>query len=410
MFLFLLSLTSALTVKEKIDYTGYKYLKSYGLQKGGTIEFQIISHPDPGVIIFVPWLSEFNRIKSSIIKQTSTCHNLEMFQNIEHYTSLEGSLISEVVYVANKTGIKVPIIANCGNQTISISAKYMNPTTYFDTREMYIPVVTTAFSYIYAILTLVWVGNAIAFPRFRIAIHYVFTFTCIVKALALNLSTKKWTTKGLIGKFDDKELIFDTWFSIISNTILFSVNICASSGWGIFRKNISWMEIINGFIHTGLFFIAYSMSKNAETVWTAIIYGFLSFLSCFNYIGDITQGLVLITRLSDDHGNETLKLKLKMAIKYTVTFSTLILLLCLCLFYNIMGSQSATMLRLGEEAMILLIAILDLDSFFIRKSHFPGEEEQDLQTNHGPITPDPESLTLLQEPNGDELAFIANEA
>ena len=405
-FHFLLLFSNSLIVRKHIsDETEVKVLSEFGFSRNGEIQISIFGLNITNTTVILASSSQYSQIHSDLRNSANLCKHPEQLNHYKYnFTSKLNTNSNMFQFLLRENGIYYPIVFNCNHKTLSVTAQYKNSNSYLDYRDRFIPPFNVLMSIIYSVIGLYWIFNMITHPSFDLALPKLFSFSCCLKGVSLAYMAKYWQELSIDGEASLKTVIIAETGSVISNSILFMVNLLGAYGLSIYRTKIDYGEIISSLSTALWFFIPRRFIHHTDDILLSVIFGLVGFAAISSFIGRISKASYFATQIYDTNQSHILiKLKSKLAIWFTseLLLATVFLLFSIC--YMICMLVRNSILYICEEFMIFTFVGIDLNIFNIRKDVEPPTDDEDEQEQE---QIDPEGIHLIEEPQESELAFL----
>ena len=229
-------------------------------------------------------------------------------------------------------------------------------------------------------------------------------FAICLNLLKLVIRTKYWSNKIVNEESSLFRFFVDSGFSAFSNSFLLTVNAIAILGYGTYRENISFYDIISMFNICLLFF---GMKIIIELIDDFLIWCPLLFVSMniiFTYFDMINNAIIAVFYMSSDFDDENspeykkFQLIIDFGRNFISQFAAIILVAGLTLLMDAWKVTKVTF----EEVYYCLVILNDTKYFLIREALHKGNsniEHEEKNEN---------ALVYIKDPVEDHLTAISN--
>ena len=400
---FFISLSFSLTARKHLaEKTTHAVLPEFGFSRGGEFKGSIFGLNLSGSILILATQSQYAQIHSNLKNAANLCIFPEQALFYEYNFTASNHSHSDIFsFKIKERNIYYPIIFNCNGKSLSITATYLNPNSYLDFRDRFIPKSSCYFSIIYSIFAMFWIINMFTHPSFDLLLPKLFCLSCCLKALSSAFTANYWIELSDAGIASIRTVLISELANILSNTFLFTINLLAAYGLSSFRTSVSYGEVIWAISAPMWLFIARRFIFHTEDLLLSVIYGLIVISSLFSFIGKLSNASLFTMNLYEWSVNNHVKLKSKLPALFSGLLIIISIFFIFCVCYNACMFNANSLLFMSEELMIMIFTAADIDSFYLRKSFEPPDDSEDTVENI-----DPEGIHMLDEPQESQLAFL----
>lgn len=386
-------------------------LVNYGFTQNGEYDISLSSSYSGKIYAFLASSSEVKRFPDSLFTVCTTEQSSRPIQISKHNISID--------YIANKThpniytwsgivdedSVYFLYIINCNNNRsiYTTDCQFSNPESYLDTRDEILLHLYLIYSFIYAFIALIWLGNAIVYSRFRVPLHTCFLLLPPIRCVVLMVTSSFWGDLRMY----DIENIYKQYLMFFLNfiyyTLMFIAISLALAGYCIFRQKFSWtekLEIVFSSVSLGIaiLLVQYiSDIQQAFLIMAGLVFSLIWFLKQ-NIIS-----LLIVNKLVRQMKEPQVVAKVKLSQKFaTYSFLMTIFTLILSVVAVVTNAQKSVIMSLLEIGLIAN-SLLQLKSFLLRKQNCADELAQDEMKI---LFVKPKTLA---SPNGSELVLFVQE-
>lgn len=342
-------------------------------------------------------IKEFKKIRNSLAREA--CRKFGTAGYVFNVTSkLTGT------FPIPKKEVYVPVVGNCNKNVFKVTLKFWNENSFLDFRETNIPWNFMIICVFNIVIIVLWIHNTIINYRFFIKVHLMMGFAICLNLLKLVIRTKYWSNKIVNEESSLFRFFVDSGFSAFSNSFLLTVNAIAILGYGTYRENISFYDIISMFNICLLFF---GMKIIIELIDDFLIWCPLLFVSMniiFTYFDMINNAIIAVFYMSSDFDDENspeykkFQLIIDFGRNFISQFAAIILVAGLTLLMDAWKVTKVTF----EEVYYCLVILNDTKYFLIREALHKGNsniEHEEKNEN---------ALVYIKDPVEDHLTAISN--
>lgn len=408
--------------KRMYNYTSYmlaSQLNSFGFNVNGSFDFQVVTSEKTTLLLF---LATYKEIKERVLKDitySSLCSNTSL-----HVSRLNSTFFHNATNISwrgtiDTKDIYYPYVLNCNlNKSMnSIITDFQNPSSHLDFRDEYYSTTNLILTFIYLLLTILWLINIFANPKFGIIIPPLFSFICLIKTIISIEEAGLWLNRkqGIIG-YDDNGSILFNFMIILYYTLVLSLPTFLVSGFCVFRDQISLSEYCFT-ICSSLMLVSGLWSLNYVSSFQFAL--FSMFLTSFGFLCIIRNNadyLILLGHLDETVPESMPRLRSKISIlsKFTMIAGTM--LFSLILPYSISASFNFWKIvsDVLMELFILLIQIVEMWIFMFRKKYEGSINEDENVLESDMLVHSIENMNnvefnfyMFHEPKLEDLALIS---
>lgn len=382
-------------------------INDYGFTANGSFTLRLNTPNRTGFVIFFLGEEYSTFIRSSYISYNRIC-NESFPKDIYYRYYLQENKNSTITEVVNKSLVLVPFIANCGQHQLILNVQFKNQYSFLDYREQSLPFIYATISFIYPVITLLWIINSIMYPQFHIKIHTAFAFTAIFKSLSLYLSSRVWYSRSLHDKCSLYLLLVSEVIFVFSHSFLFVVNSLAVSGWNTFRERITFDQVMNSCLVSCWFFIMLSICRCTSYSFILIpLYSMALLVGCIYgqmIYSDIVAAFHFIQLNSIPGSNPMMPMKIGLVIRFSGYVSLWMVLFLFVITYFMVCDVPRYIQNTIYEIFVLCVYIIDFVVFRFKKEYEPYyEPEEDEEKIVEPVK---QQLIMLKEPNDEWYSML----
>ena len=407
----LISFVSAYSSTETISSDSlFTSLQDFGFEKNGTFSFRLFSSSKFTTAIYLIPELKYSSLDFSKTSSQRYCKyldkNLLKFSSTQYYYHLQGKIFHNWSGYINKSEILIPVIANCQMKSITISYVFRNPKTNLDSREKILPLFNIIMCLLSTTLTIFWIANSIIHPKFMIQLHILFSISTILMALSYYYKADVWFSRAIIDSTTPNNQTISFLVEILSIAFLFTINACASTGYGIYYDDIRYaiFNFLRVYILSITILITKGLIETLNYTWIYLILDLLAVMMGFSYAEFIAQKIqsayILKTELTERYDQYSRKFDL------VIDFSSDLLVYLMGLFitviYVMISSFHKTVSIFIQDMFIFTLLFMDIHYFFY-KEEYNGTNEQ--------IEERPQiqsDLILLNDPDKTDYVFVSH--
>ncbi|EAY19692.1 hypothetical protein TVAG_432880 [Trichomonas vaginalis G3] len=381
------------------------FAPDYGYMKGGRINVVIVGRNVTGTTFALLSQLQYHQNYSKLKEKDKFCGNISKIKDTQVYRCTSGFAACKWNATIQRKDIYYPVIYNCEDRRLDYQITYLNYQTYLDIRERFTPMIAMGISILYTILTMFWIYNIHSYQQFNIQLVNGFAFTCAFKAISVGILAYYWAEKSEKESIPFKFEVTVELFQIVSNGLIFMINVFATDGMSIIRGCQNFKDFLNKFILCNLFFLYRRLIHYTDSILLVVVYTFLCIIFYASYVNLVGRGTYVIQQIGDQFENDRqISLKYALAIKFNVIITQLLLFFVICISYAMLIEIRYTLLFLCEESLVIFVVYIDYAYFKIRKDFVPPEIQ--IEEAHEVI--DPSGISYVEEPLANELAFVSN--
>jgi hypothetical protein len=375
---------------------------TFGFEPGGTFDLRIESPAPRGALrgLFVTE-SELYRLDSRRLSEF--CFSSDFRIADLNFSSSSG--VSPIVWsgVVTERSVYTLFFWQCDSPrtNFTLTARFANPTTRIDTRDMVLPRFYRVFSVVYAVLGVVWTINGLVFFNFRVPLHTLFLLLPVVRSYSLHTSRSFWlNAEGSDEPFRSQVLTISLLeFAFYTMTLAGVAFACA--GFCIYRQKFYWRDrleiVLSSALVTGSIL---SVEFIANIQQAFVVLG----LICFSVIWFMKQGvisIVMVTTLMKQMESEPQVIaKVKLSRNFVVAS-------CLTMLGTLTIGSVAAGLEFRKSICALIVELgmlvntaLQLKYFLLRKTYYGcAADEGPKRRTRKPV--------VLTDPVRSELAVLS---
>jgi hypothetical protein len=259
---------------------------------------------------------------------------------------------------------------NSNHMTVELTAVMTNRGTRLDIRHVTLPKLYSGFALVHAILTIIWVANAILFSNFRIPLHTLFVCVPAVRCLSLTMMAYYWHRAAKT----DEPWKPQEYYVFVLDVVFHALNIAgiaiAAAGICIYRETLETGQLGNilgtSFAAVGSV-ISVQFLSGVEQVFIVLGIFVASFVS---YLKESITSILILSELMREMVNDSqilskLLLSRKFSVKSALTISVTLAIWLLCTF----GDVQPWIRTIAFEGGLLANTAIQAQFFLLRQSY-----------------------------------------
>lgn len=400
------------SVIKSIMYSSALYLRlrSFGFEKDATFTINITTPNITKLIIFLVAEKNIFLRPNTEMEISTACA-----KNPPYVSDLNSSLFKPSTSVSwtgsiKETNVYYPYVVNCNkNSTIyKIVTDFRNPFSHLDFRDNNYSILCTFISFLYTIITIIWIANGILHPKFWIPLHSGFAFVSSTKAVVCSLESKMWENRklGIINYAENGSL--HSFFIILHYTSFLSFPIFAMAGWCIFRDSMPLSEFLRIILCNLILVFGFWPSKYITSLKEVALSVVLLSIGSIVFLRIITDYIIMLSNLEEriSDGQQVLKRKVSLVTRFTSSFFffglSYSIFYILSISFNLWDILGDIIIELG----FVILSFIELYFFLIRQSYEGKEDEigRDLRKEDMDVD---SSIYHLEEPKVHDIAIIS---